>query len=43
VATALVTLYTARYKDTPCPVHLPRQPTAKTATEFQATHPKETI
>jgi uncharacterized protein with PQ loop repeat len=32
VATALTTLYAARYKDTPCPVHLHRQPTAKTAT-----------
>ena len=33
VATALILLCAARYKDTPCPVHLPRQPTAKTATE----------
>src|SRR5690348_18067170 len=41
VATALITHYTARYKDTPCPVHLPRQPTANAVTEFQATHPKE--
>jgi len=32
VATALIVLYAARYKDTPCPSHLPRQPTAKTAT-----------
>jgi hypothetical protein len=32
VATALIMLYAARYKDTPCPIHLPRQPTAKTAT-----------
>jgi hypothetical protein len=32
VATALTTLCAARYKDAPCPVHLPRQPTAKTAT-----------
>ena len=31
VATALITLYAARYKDTPCPVHLPRQPPAKAA------------
>jgi hypothetical protein len=31
-ATALITLCAARYKDTPCPAHLPRQPTAKTAT-----------
>jgi hypothetical protein len=33
VATALIMLCAARYKDTPCPVHLPRQPTSKTATE----------
>jgi hypothetical protein len=33
VATALIMLYAARYKDTPCPVHLPRQPMAKAATE----------
>jgi len=32
VATALIMLYAARYQDTPCPVHLPRQATAKTAT-----------
>jgi hypothetical protein len=32
VATALIMFYAARYKDTPCPIHLPRQPTAKTAT-----------
>jgi len=31
VATALILLYAARYKDTPCEVHFPRQPTAKTA------------
>ena len=43
VATALIALCAARYKDTPCPVHLPRQPTANAVTEFQATHPKETI
>jgi uncharacterized protein with PQ loop repeat len=45
VATALVTLYAVRYKDTPCPVHPPRQPTPHphAVTEFQATHPKETI
>jgi PQ loop repeat len=29
VATALVMACVARYKDTPCPVHLPGQPTAK--------------
>ena len=33
VATTLIMLYAARYKDTPCPVHLPRQPMAKAATE----------
>jgi len=32
LATALITLCSARYKDSPCPLHLPRQPTAKTAT-----------
>ena len=32
VATALIMVYAARYKDTPCPIHLPRQPGAKTAT-----------
>jgi hypothetical protein len=31
VASALITLYATRYRDTPCPIHLPRQPTAKTA------------
>jgi len=31
VATALIMLYAARYKDTPCPSHLPGQPTAKAA------------
>jgi uncharacterized protein with PQ loop repeat len=30
VATALIVLYAARYKDTPCPSHLPRPPRAKT-------------
>jgi hypothetical protein len=30
VATALIMLYATRYKNTPCPVHLPRQPAAKT-------------
>jgi hypothetical protein len=29
VATALIMACAARYKDTPCPVHLPSQPTAK--------------
>jgi hypothetical protein len=28
VATALIMLCATRYKDTPCPTHLPRQPTA---------------
>jgi len=32
VATALVMLFAARYKDTPCPIHLPGQTTATTAT-----------
>jgi PQ loop repeat len=32
VATALIMLCAVRYKDTPCPVHLPRQPAATTAT-----------
>ena len=32
VATALIMFYAARYKDTPCPIHLPGQPTATTAT-----------
>ena len=33
VATALIMLCAARYKDSPCPVHLPGQPTARAATE----------
>jgi hypothetical protein len=32
VATALIVFCAIRYKDTPCQRHLPRQPTAKTAT-----------
>ena len=32
VATALIMLYAARYKDRTCPIHSPRQPTAQTAT-----------
>jgi hypothetical protein len=32
VATALIVFCAIRYKDTPCPRHLPRQPAAKTAT-----------
>jgi hypothetical protein len=31
VATALIMFYATRYKDTPCPVHHPPRPTAKTA------------
>ena len=33
VATALIMLCAARYKDSPCPVHLPGQPTVRAATE----------
>ena len=32
VATALIMFYAARYKGAPCPIHLPGQPTATTAT-----------
>jgi hypothetical protein len=32
VATALILLYAIRYKNTPCPVHLPGRPAARTAT-----------
>jgi hypothetical protein len=32
VATALIMLYAARYKNTSCPIHRPRQPTAQPAT-----------
>jgi uncharacterized protein with PQ loop repeat len=32
VATTLIVVYAARYRNTPCPSHLPCQPTAKTAT-----------
>jgi len=32
VATALIMLCAARYKDTPCPAHLPARPAASTAT-----------
>ena len=31
VATALIVVCAARYKDTPCPVHLPGRPPARTA------------
>ena len=40
VATALVMLFAARYKDTPCPVHLPRP--SWPCAELQTTRPKET-
>ena len=33
VATALIVAYAARYKDIPCPIHLPGQPTDETAAE----------
>jgi hypothetical protein len=36
VATTVIMLCAARYKDTPCPVHLPRQPAAKTATKTRS-------
>ena len=32
VATTVIVVYATRYKDTPCPVHLPRQPGVKAAT-----------
>jgi hypothetical protein len=32
VATALIVICAARYKNTPCPVHRPRQPAVRTAT-----------
>ena len=32
VATTLIVVCVARYKDTPCPVHRPRQPAFRTAT-----------
>jgi len=47
VATALVMVYAARYKDTPCPSHLPRPPRGQGSyqagqeqarTEFHITH-----
>jgi hypothetical protein len=40
VATALIMLYAARYKNTSCPIHRPRQPTANT--ELQAAHARGT-
>jgi uncharacterized protein with PQ loop repeat len=33
LATALIVLYAARYKDTPCPSHVPCPPRARTATK----------
>jgi uncharacterized protein with PQ loop repeat len=36
VATVLITLFAARYKDTPCPVHLPGPPGATTAAQRQS-------
>jgi hypothetical protein len=39
VATALIMVCAARYKDTPCPVHLPGRPTARTATGPRETSP----
>src|SRR5499425_2170064 len=36
VATALIMLYAIRYKDTPCPSHLPGPPRAKAATRRPA-------
>jgi hypothetical protein len=51
VATAFIVLYVSRYQYTPCPIHLPRQPMARAATEtgasgnepgFPATHLKRT-
>jgi len=36
VATAFIMLCAARYQDTPCPLHLPRQPTAQTAPQSSA-------
>ena len=52
-ATAFITLCASRYQDTPCPLHRPGQPPARTdvpvlhphshaVTGFQATHPRGT-
>ena len=38
VATVLIVFCAARYKDTPCPVHLPRQPTAAPAGQGGVLH-----
>ena len=40
LATTLILFYAARYKDTPCPIHLPHQPGART--EETRTAPEET-
>ena len=39
VATALIMVCAARYNDTPCPVHLPGRPTARTATGTAGNEP----
>ena len=39
VATALIVACAARYKDTPCPIHLPGRPTARTAAAPRDTRP----
>ena len=39
VATALIMVCAARYKDTPCPVHLPGRPTARAATGTAGNEP----
>jgi uncharacterized protein with PQ loop repeat len=36
VATLLITLYAARYENTPCPSHLPRPPRAGTADQRES-------
>ena len=36
VATVLIMLFAARYKDTPCPVHLPPPPGATTAAQRES-------
>lgn len=36
VATALIVVCAARYKDTPCPVHLPGPPAATTAAQRES-------
>lgn len=41
VATAIIVFYAVRYKDTPCPSHVPRQPMAKTATRGTGTSGNE--